>query len=265
MMILGVGMAVWIAGVYGVHSHMKMQAADYLVFDQAKFRFDENTVTTVDLFIPKDAIQYIGKLGEGKYAYRVGPLPYSIGYLHPDLGLISFNCADWVLPAKWNDTFFFKPGGEVFWGGIPMTHPNTEGLVLHVKGWQQKMGEYIPACEVADSTFHYKHGMAGINPKRVDLTSEDIDKMETTVLKKENIELHLKIKDLEHHLGKVLDETDNVEEIIKQRIEDYKKRHGDIMRSGEQWRTKLLNLKTFAIIIGFVVVIILLGRFLGVF
>jgi hypothetical protein len=263
MMLLGVGMAVWIAGVYGVHSHMKMEAADFLVFDQAKWRFDENTVTTVDIFIPKDAIQYIGKLDEGKHAYRIGPLPYSIGYLHPDLGLISFNRADWVLPAKWNDTFFFKPGGEVFWGGIPMTHPNTEGLVLHVKGWQQKMGEYIPTCEVADSTFHYKHGMAGINPKRVDLTSEDIDKMETTVLKKENIELHLKTKDLEHHLGKVLDESVDQEKIYRERLADAKRKYVDIMRVEEPWKYRLLNLKTFAIAIVAIVVIVILARFLG--
>ena len=263
MMLLGVGMAVWIAGVYGVHSHMKMEAADFLVFDQAKWRFDENTVTTVDIFIPKDAIQYIGKLGEGKYAYRIGPLPYSIGYLHPDLGLISFNRADWVLPAKWNDTFFFKPGGEVFWGGIPMTHPNTEGLVLHVKGWQQKMGEYIPTCEVADSTFHYKHGMAGINPKRVNLTDEDIDKMETTVLKKENIELHLKTKDLEHHLGKVLDESVDQEKIYRERLADAKRKYVDIMRVQEPWKYRLLNLKTFAIAIVAIVIIIIMARFLG--
>jgi len=63
----------------------------------------------------------------------------------------------------------------------------------------------------------------------------------------------------------VLDETDNVEEIIKQRIQDYKKRHGDIMRAGEQWRTKLLNLKTLAIALGVIVIAILLGRFLGFF
>jgi len=265
MMILGVGMAIWIAGVYGMHSHMKMQAAEYLVFDQAKWRFDENTVTTVDVFIPKDAVQYIGKLGEDKHAYRIGPLPTPIGYLHPDLGLISFRRADWVLPARWNDTFFFKPGGEVWWGGIPMTHPNCEGLVLHVKGWEDYMGEHIPTCEVADSTFHYKHGMAGINPKRMTLTNEDIEKSQSLAFKRECIELRLKTKDLEHHLGKVLSETDNVEEIIKQRIQDYKKRHGDIMRAGEQWRTKLLNLKTLAIVLGVIVIAILLGRFLGFF
>ena len=140
MMILGVGMAVWIAGVYGVHAHMKMEAAENLVFDQAKWRFDEDTVTTVDVFIPKDAIVYKGKLGEDKLVYRVGPFKSAIGYLHPTLGLISFTRADWILPAKWNDTFFFKPGGEVWWGGIPITHPETEGLVLHVRGWEHLMG-----------------------------------------------------------------------------------------------------------------------------
>lgn len=263
MMILGVGMAVWIAGVYGVHSHMKMQAAEYLVFDQAKWRFDENTVTTVDVFIPKDAIQYIGKIGEGKHVYRLGPFPTPIGYLHPDLGLISFRRADWVLPAKWNDTFFFKPGGEVWWGGIPLVHPNTEGLVLHVKGWEHKMGEYIPTCEVADSTFHYKHGMAGINPKRMDLKDEDLEKVESTILKKENIELHLKVKDLEHHLGKVLDESVDQECIYRQRLADAKRKYVDIMRVEEPWRYKILNLKTFGIMVIAGVVLVLLARFLG--
>ena len=265
MMILSVGIAIWIAGVYGFHSHMKMEAADNLVFDQAKWRFDRNTVTTVDVFIPKDAIQYKGQLGEGKHVYRVGPFKTSIGYLHPNLGLLSFNRADWVLPAKWADTFFFKPGGEVWWGGIPLVHPNTEGVVLHVKGWENYMGEHIPTCEVADSTFHYKHGMAAINPKRMNLSNEDIEQSQALSYKRECIELRLQNKDLEHHLGKVLDETDNVEEIIKQRIQDYKKRHGDIMRAGEQWRTKLLNLKTLAIALGVIVIAILLGRFLGFF
>ena len=263
MMILGVGMAIWIAGVYGVHSHMKMQAADFLVFDQAKWRFDENTVTTVDIFIPKDAIQYIGKLDEGKHAYRIGPLPYSIGYLHPDLGLISFNRADWVLPAKWNDTFFFKPGGEVFWGGIPMSHPNTEGLVLHVKGWEDYMGEHIPTCEVADSTFHYKHGMAGINPKRMNLTNEDIEKSQNLSFKRECIELRLKTKDLEHHLGKVLDESIDQERIYRDRLADAKRKYVDIMRVEPPLKYRLLNLKTFAIAIVAVVIIIIMARFLG--
>ena len=263
MMILGVGMAVWIAGVYGVHAHMKMEAAENLVFDQAKWRFDEDTVTTVDVFIPKDAIVYKGKLGEDKLVYRVGPFKSAIGYLHPTLGLISFTRADWILPAKWNDTFFFKPGGEVWWGGIPIAHPNCEGLVLHVKGWEHLMGEYIPTCEVADSTFHYKHGMAGINPKRMALTDEDIEKSEVLALKDEVISLRLQCKDLQHHLGKALDETDNVEEIIKKRIEDYKKRHGDIMRAGEPWRTKIFNLKTFGIILVGIVILVILARFLG--
>jgi len=264
MMILGVGMAVWIAGVYGVHAHMKMEAAEYLVFDQAKWRFDENTVTTVDIFIPKDTVQYIGKLGEGKLAYRLGPFANPpIGYLHPDLGLISFRRADWVLPAKWNDTFFFKPGGEVWWGGIPLVHPNTEGLVLHVKGWEDYMGEHIPTCEVADSTFHYKHSMAGINPKRMSLTSEDIEKSQSLAYKRECIELRLKTKDLEHHLGKVLDESVDQEKIYRQRLADAKRKYVDIMRVEPGLRYKLLNLKFFGTMLVVGVVIVILARFLG--
>jgi len=263
MMILGVGMAVWIAGVYGVHAHMKMEAAENLVFDQAKWRFDEDTVTTVDVFIPKDAIIYIGKLGEGKHVYRVGPFKSAIGYLHPTLGLISFTRADWILPAKWNDTFFFKPGGEVWWGGIPIVHPNCEGLVLHVKGWEHLMGEYIPTCEVADSTFHYKHGMAGINPKRMSLTDEDIEKSETLALKDEVINLRLKTKDLEHHLGKALDESIDQEKIFRQRLADTKRKVQDIMRVEEPLKYRILNLKTFGIAIIAGVIIVILARFLG--
>jgi len=263
MMILGVGMAIWIAGVYGVHSHMKMEAAENLVFDQAKWRFDANTVTTVDVFIPKDAIIYIGKLGEDKHVYRVGPFKSAIGYLHPTLGLISFTRADWILPAKWNDTFFFKPGGEVWWGGIPIVHPNCEGLVLHVKGWEHLMGEYIPTCEVADSTFHYKHGMAGINSKRMALTDEDIEKSETLALKDEIINLRLENKDLTHHLDAALNESVPVEKIIRQRLSDIKRKYQDITRVEEPLKYRILNLKTFGIAIIAGVIIVILARFLG--
>ena len=263
MMILSMGFVTWIAGVYGIHSHMTKEACEYLVFDQAKWRFDENTAATVDVFIPKDGIQYIGKLGEGKLAYRIGPFPLSIGYKHPDLGLISFNRADWVLPARWNDTFFFKPGGEVWWKAIPMIHPNTEGLVLHVKGWEDYMGEYIPTCEVADSTYHYKHGMAGINSKRMNLTSEDLEKSQALAYKRENIELRLKTKDLEHHLGKVLDESVDQEKIYRQRLADAKRKYQDIMRVEPPLKYKLLNLKFFGTMLVVGVVLILLARFLG--
>lgn len=264
MTILAVGMAMWIAGVYGVHSHMKIEAAEYLAFNQAKWRFDEDTVTTVDVFVSQDGVRFIGRVGE-KYAYRVGPFPYRIGYRHPDLGLISFRYADWVLPARWNDTWFFKPGGEVWWKGVPLTHPNTEGVVLHVRGWEQLMGEYIPICEVADSTYHYKHGMAGLNPKRSNLTSEDLDKLESTILKRECIELRLKVKDLEDHLSKVLDESVDQERIYRLRLADAKRKYQDIMRVEQPLRYRLVNLKTFAIVLIAIVIIVLLGRFLGVF
>ena len=263
MMILGVGMAVWIAGVYGVHAHMKMEAAENLVFDQAKWRFDEDTVTTVDIFVPKDGIQYIGKLDQGKHVYRVGPFKSAIGYQHPTLGLIGFNRADWILPAKWNDTFFFKPGGEVWYGGIPIVHPNTEALVLHVKGWEHLMGEYIPTCEVADSTFHYKHGMAGINPKRMNLTSEDIEKSENLALKGEIIDLRLENKDLSRHLDKALNESVNEEKIWRKQHEDWKRIHTDVMRTDEPLRYRLVNLKTLGLALVAIVVIVIMARFLG--
>ena len=263
MMVLSVGMAIWIAGVYGFHSHMKMEAADNLVFDQAKWRFDENTVTTVDVSIPKDAIQYKGQLGEGKHVYRVGPFKTLIGYLHPDLGLRSFNRADWVLPAKWNDTFFFKPGGEVWWGGIPLVHPNTEGVVLHVKGWENYMGEHIPTCEVADSTFHYKHGMAAINPKRMNLTSEDIEESKALSYKQECIDLRLQNKDLANHLDKALGQSVHEEKLYRKQHEDWKRRHTDVLRTDEPLKYRIYNMKTAALIIGVIVVLVLLARFLG--
>jgi len=242
---------------------MKMQAAELWAFDQAKWRFDANTVTTVDVFLSKGAIEYKGKLDEGKLVYRVGPFKSAIGYQHPSLGLISFTRADWILPAKWDDTFFFKPGGEVWYGGIPIVHPNTEALVLHVKGWEHLMGEHIPTCEVADSTFHYEHGMAGINSKRMALTDEDIEKSETLALKDEVISLRLDKKDLEHHLDKALGESVNEEKIWNKRIADWKRRHTDVMRTEEPLRYRLLNLKTFGIAIIAVVVIVILAHFLG--
>ena len=125
------------------------------------------------------------------------------------------------------------------------------------------MGEYIPTCEVADSTFHYEHGMAGINPKRMSLTDEDIEKSETLALKDEVINLRLKTKDLEHHLGKALDESIDQEKIFRQRLADTKRKVQDIMRVEEPLKYRLLNLKTFGIAIIAGVIIVILARFLG--
>jgi len=125
------------------------------------------------------------------------------------------------------------------------------------------MGEYIPTCEVADSTFHYKHGMAGINPKRMALTDEDIEKSETLALKGEIIDLRLENKDLSRHLDKALNESVNEEKIWRKQHEDWKRRHTDVMRTDEPLRYRLLNLKTFGLILLAIAVLAILARFLG--
>lgn len=268
MMVLGVGMAFWIAGVYGFHSHQKMQVAEYQAFDQSKWRFDESTTITVDLFIPENGVRYVGSLKKGnpdeaqKLLYVIGPFPYSIGYNHPDLGLIVFDRAYWILPDVWDKTFFFKPGGEVWWNGVPVVHPNTEGVVLHVKGWEDYMGKHIPVCQVADSTFHYKHGMGLANPEQFQVSGEDVEEAKSMVLKGENIELRLALKDTEAHLDKVLTESVNQEKMYRLRMADSKRRHGDIMRTDEPLKYRLVNMKTFGIILVAIIVLALMYNFL---
>ena len=125
------------------------------------------------------------------------------------------------------------------------------------------MGEYIPTCEVADSTFHFEHGMAGINPKRMSLTDEDIEKSENLALKREIIDLRLGKKDVEVHLDKVLSESIDGEKNFKKRLGDIKRRVQNIEHVEEPLKYRILNLKTLGIAIVVVVIAIIFARFLG--
>ena len=274
MMTLFVGMAMWISGVYGYHSHQTKECVQLNAFPQSKWHFDPSTTMAVDLFIPKKGAKYKGNVyaydldgkkraepdihNPGKHVYEVGPFPCSLAYDHPDLGLITFDTAYWILPDVWNRTFFFQTGGEVWWNGIPVNHPNTESIALYVVGWENLKGEMVPVCQVANSNWHYKHRTEAVRAGALNLTAKDIETTKNMVLKTKVIELEIALKDTEHHLDAVLGETDNVEKIIRMRIEDYKKRYGSIMRVGEKWQTRLINMKTFAIGLVVVVVAVLL-------
>ena len=275
MMVLLVGLAMWGSGVYGWHSHQTKECVELNAFPQSKWRFDESTTKAFDLFVPKTGARYYGDIQEhtiegkrdekaethnpAKQLYLVGPFPTSYAYDHPELGVIVFDRAYWVLPDLWNRTFFFQTGGEVWWNGIPVNHPNTESVSLHVYDWEDLMGEKIPVCQVCDSNWHYRHAVEAVRKGKLTLTKDDIATAENMVLKKENIELTLALKTTEEHLDSVLGETSNVEEIIKKRIQDYKKRHGDIMRSGEPWKYRFFNMKTFGIILAVIAVAALLA------
>lgn len=267
-MILLMGVALWASGIYGYTSHMKMEVAGYLAFPQSKWRFDESTTKTLDVLIPENAIRYLGPLDKkkknpGKHVYLVGPVPITLGYDHPDFGLISFNRAFFIQPDVWDETFFFTPGGEIWWKGVSVDHPQSEGLVLHVLGWEDYMGEMIPICKVADSNLHYKHSKGAVDgdlDSKFIVTVDDVEMTKSMELKRENIELRLKVKDLSHHLDKVLQESVDVEEILNMRIADGKRRHGTVMRMGKPLKYRLLNLRTFGLVILLIFIIAVLGR-----
>jgi len=193
-----------------------------------------------------------------KHFYVVGPFPAPIGYAHPDLGLITFTRAYWILPETWKGTFEFLPGGEVWWDGIPVQHSNTENVSLHVKGWEDYMGEMIPVCQVCDSTWHYKHGTELLRSKWDVITDEEIDETKSMVLGKALLAKSLKLKTTEYHLDKSLEEHEDAEDVMDRRIGDFATRHDKVLASRPPLKMRLINMKTFAYVLVTIAVVGLL-------
>jgi len=73
----------------------------------------------------------------------------------------------------------------------------------------------------------------------------------------------LENKDLAHHLDAALNESVPVEKIIRQRLSDIKRKYQDITRVEEPLKYRLLNLKTFGLILLAIAILAILARFLG--
>jgi len=252
---LGVGLAIWGACLMIYVAHIKQQAAGYLSFPSSKWRFSETQVICVDLVIKEGDIEKIGEISESNpgatwYVYRL-TFPFHIGYEDPVRGLTFFKRAYWLLPHEWEDQFFFREGGEIFYGGIPISHPRAEDVSLHVypyHRWEINERERIPVCKLQDSKAHYQ-ATVGALPETDSIMrgeqpgAEDIQRSKEASLIKDNIGLRLERETISDEFTAHLTESFSIQDTRKEMLEDFKRRYGNIMRAKKKMRWRILNTK----------------------
>jgi len=263
---LAIGLSFWASGIYGYMAHVKGEAASMLSFPASKWRFSETQVAAIDLVLPEGAIEYIGRLNGdekdklGHYVYRL-TFPFLIGYNHPTRGILGFNRTYWLLPAEWEKQFHFRSGGEIWYGGFPISHPKAEDVSLHVypyERWEVNRRELIPVCLVHDSKLHYQATMGKLPEVLAQQLGKkpepkDIQRAKESALIKENIELNLEVKTIGEELESKLTESFSIKKVRQKMLADHKRRYGHVLRAEEPWRWKLLNLKT----LGFMALIVI--------
>lgn len=270
---LAIGLSFWGSGIYGYMAHVKNQAASMLSFPASKWRFNETQVSAIDLVLPEGSIEYIGRLKrnngpespedgdpQGFYVYRL-TFPFLIGYNHPTKGILPFYRCYWLTPAEWEKQFYFRQGGEIWYGGFPISHPKAEDVSLHVypyHRWEVNKRELLPVCLVHDSKLHYQATMNKLPERLAQQLGEkpgpdDIQRAKESALIKENIELKGEAETVEGELESKLNESFSIKDVRKKMLADHKRRYGHVLRAEEPWRWKLLNLK----VLGFVALIVI--------
>lgn len=247
---LGMGISFWLSGIYGFYSHVSKQASEMLSFPSSKWRFSETQVNVIDLVLPEASVEYIGWI-DGFYVYRL-TFPFLIGYNHPEMGLLAFNRAYWLMGAEWDKQFYFRSGGEIWFGGFPLKHSKAEDVSLHVypfHRWEVNERELLPVCLVHDSKLHYQNTMKKL-PEVVSIQlgktpgPQAIQRTKEAALIKHNIELKLQASTVQEELDSKLLESFNIKEVRKKMIADHRRRYGNILRAEEPWRWKVINAKT---------------------
>jgi len=262
IMVLICGFFAWGAGIVIVLNQRQIQAGTYHCFREATWRMTVTKRIKTDIYVDRD-IEYIGRVG-GYQVYKPH-FPIALSFKHPHFNGgkgITFNTAFWLLPDKWEQTFFPVPECESWYGSLPVS-VKAEDLTLHNLRWAEKKGEFIPVALVVDSNRHFEATMG-----RVSL-GEESNKVEVAQfvseiasLTTENIDLALELaQEVQTNRG-LLKATDNIVELTRAMVQDIKKRHGDIkripipMRLRINWRLLSAVIITLGII-GFLAVIIL--------
>lgn len=267
------GIAIWLSGIIAYNQLKQTAAAKCKWFPAALCRFPDGTFTNIDLAIPpitetEQSIELIGEFGnEPKYAY-LAPLKQTVQYYDSVFSRIII-----VTPKLWDNSFFFRPGGEAWHDGVPVEPPSGEGVALHFlarEDWHDHMGETVPVCVVADCDYFYRERlkqMKNIPPQlrqdvknvpsdvraavgeNVPLTPLEVLEIKNSILRKANIELNTQVGNLEDHLDAVLNASSQlVRKQVKKELEAVIVRDREIMSTNVPLRYRLINMKSLAIV-----------------
>ena len=255
MIVLVCGFFGWGCFIVILMNQRQMEASQYICFRQAKWRMSVTDRIAGDLYIDRD-IEYEGLLG-GYQIYRPH-FPFGVPYRHPTFNNgegVVINEAYWLLPDKWEETFYHVPQQEAWYGSLPVAVMG-EDLTLHNIGWGIKYGKYIPIAIVKDSNRHYEATLGRVALEE----KEKAPKMATLLsqigtLTRANMDLSVELaQEVQANKG-LTDSTDNLKRLKEEALQDIKKRHGDIKRmptnrfANINWRLVVLGIALIGVFV----------------
>jgi hypothetical protein len=260
IMTLVCGFFAWGAGIVILMNQRQMEAGQYQCFRGLTWRMSVTDRIKADVYVDSE-IEYIGNLG-GYQVYKPH-FPYAFFYKHPRLndgkGLV-FNKAFWFLPDKWEQTFFPVPEQEAWYGALPVT-VKAEDVTLHNLRWiVNKQGEYIPVALVVDSNRHFEATLG-----RVQLNEEQKETAiakytcEIADLTTKNIDLALELASQTEENQGLLKSTEKQEGLVRERLQDIKRRHSNIARIPTESRWQKINWRAVTVIAVALAIITLVG------
>jgi hypothetical protein len=259
-----VSMVGWLVWCVMLWAWAKSDAGNFLVFPQSKWRFPDGTCRTFDLKIPPDSWDKLCEFKDGATGYRI-LFAEKFEVADPDVPFpIVFDSAYWLLPSEFDKTFKRRAVGEFFHKGVFVTKPDCEDVSLFVTGWEERDGKMTPVCIVNDCSFNYQRAllensvpmMRGNNPIYLLYRAE-----------RQRSEKLLQHSAYLEDLNKVAyeDEPRDFKKSADDRMKQIRERHGSIMDTQQSLLTRILNLKTLAIVLIVFAVVFVVGRvFLGI-
>lgn len=241
VIVLVCGLFAWGTGFIMLLNQRQMEAGRYQCFRELCWRMSVTQRIKGDIYVDQK-IEYIGEL-RGFQIYKPH-FPFAIPYKHPvfnDGKGIIFDDAYWLLPDKWEQTFFPVADQEAWFGAIPVS-VKAEDTTLHNLRWALKEGKFTPIALVVDSNRHFEAtlGRVALQEKESALfVAQYLSQIAN--LTKENIQVRLELaSEVQANRG-LLAQTTSQEELVRERVEDIKKRHSDIKRMPTPWRFPKVN------------------------
>lgn len=242
------GLFSWGTGFVMLLNSRQMEASQYHCFRGLTWRMSVTDRIKGDIYVDQK-IEYIGYLG-GFQVYKPH-FPFALGYDHPNYNNgdgISFDDAYWFLPDKWEQTFFHIPQQEAWYGALPVS-VKGEDVTLHNIGWGIKDGKYTPCALVVDSNRHFEATLGRCKietDKQAPLLATLMSQLAT--LTKDNIEVKLELaSEVQTNRG-LLKATETQEELVRERVQDIKKRHSDIKRMPTPWKFPKINYRLIVLL-----------------
>lgn len=261
---MSLAMGVWVAWIVILWAWCRSDAAGYIPFPQSKWRFPDGTCRTYDIKIGPDSWEKIVEFPDGKVAYKVY-FSENFAYQDPDLPYLDvFNVAYWITPCDWDEAFKRRAFGEFFHKGVFVQHPACEDISVYVMDWETKEGERFPICLINDCSFSYYKTLESY--RAPDMTEQGINKSHALMVmyrdgRKREEKLLSHAQYLEDRL--VVAEHDRSIDFKKasdNRLKAARARHSRIMDTKVPLLTRILNLKTIAIVILILSFTLLIGR-----